>query len=245
MKISVTEYDSPRALNAARAAIQSLIDNPEPEMNDPFARVTTETLTAGTESPTNEKFESWSAGKLAPLGENVDPVIHMANGSSVEFTSHSAESVLAHPDTDGEFPTQIPTGAVIPDDQVEWDARIHASTKSRVKNGEWKRKRGISEELYESVMAELRAGNVDTVNTADPASVAFGGTTTTLEQKPTPTAGDLQWPDVIKRVMAGKQTEMVAQEQVNAKAIELGVANFPSLSAHPELWTQFLMELGI
>lgn len=38
---------------------------------------------------------------------------------------------------------------------VRWDPRIHAATKSQTKEGRWTRKRGISDEFYNQVLAEL------------------------------------------------------------------------------------------
>jgi hypothetical protein len=40
---------------------------------------------------------------------------------------------------------------------LPWDERIHASTKTFTAKGEWKRKRGISELLFETVADELRS----------------------------------------------------------------------------------------
>lgn len=41
---------------------------------------------------------------------------------------------------------------------VPWDARIHSSSKSKVKSGAWKKRKGVAEDLYISVMAELQSG---------------------------------------------------------------------------------------
>lgn len=41
---------------------------------------------------------------------------------------------------------------------VPWDERIHAKTKTKVKDGSWKRKRGVADSLYDSVIAEITTG---------------------------------------------------------------------------------------
>ena len=41
-------------------------------------------------------------------------------------------------------------------DDLPWDERIHASTKSKTQDGRWKKKRGVSEEEYNAVIAELK-----------------------------------------------------------------------------------------
>lgn len=42
-------------------------------------------------------------------------------------------------------------------DGLPWDERIHASTRSTKADGTWTRRRGVSDETYDAVMAELRA----------------------------------------------------------------------------------------
>lgn len=58
-----------------------------------------------------------------------------------------------------------------------WDKRIHASTKSKVMDGTWKRKRGVEANVYEQVIAELKNRNASPQTTpafvaAPPAPVA-------------------------------------------------------------------------
>jgi len=40
-------------------------------------------------------------------------------------------------------------------DGTPWDARIHSSGKSLMKNGLWTKKRGVSKETYDQVIAEI------------------------------------------------------------------------------------------
>lgn len=57
-------------------------------------------------------------------------------------------------------PATVPTGQPAATGQVgdiPWDARIHASTKTKNQNGSWKRKKGVSDELVAEVEAQLRA----------------------------------------------------------------------------------------
>ena len=44
---------------------------------------------------------------------------------------------------------------------VPWDPRIHATTKTRTAKDMWKKKRGIDDEVFNSVMAELQSGGIN------------------------------------------------------------------------------------
>ncbi len=46
-----------------------------------------------------------------------------------------------------------------------WDARIHASTKTKTTKGEWKKRRGVDEVTYGNVIAELEAGDEPVLET--------------------------------------------------------------------------------
>ena len=65
---------------------------------------------------------------------------------------------------------------------VVWDARIHASTRTKVQDGTWKMKRGVEPELVAQVMAELKGQQVD------PATLGFGATAPTPPAPPAPPA---------------------------------------------------------
>lgn len=55
-------------------------------------------------------------------------------------------------------PPPAPAGNTVALDKegLPWDARIHAATKSKIANGTWKRKKGLPEETFAAVVAELR-----------------------------------------------------------------------------------------
>jgi len=60
----------------------------------------------------------------------------------------------------GENITEIPSPSEIKldtKDGIPWDARIHSGNKTINKDGGWKKKKGISDDIYNSVVAELKA----------------------------------------------------------------------------------------
>lgn len=71
---------------------------------------------------------------------------------------------------------------------IPWDERIHSSTKGTNKDGTWSRRRNTPDELFASVMAELKAGATATnvYGNTDKGGVAPDGTV----EFPEPTAAD-------------------------------------------------------
>lgn len=93
-----------------------------------------------------------------------------------------------------------PAGAAIVDRTgLPWDVRIHASTRTQTKDGEWTKKRGTGDVFYNQVVAELRQA------TPAPAPVPFQPLTPPAA-KPTTfaelckwvTANGLTVPDMVK-----------------------------------------------
>lgn len=84
-------------------------------------------------------------------------------GHSVEITSPSEDEYEEVQSPFTEAPVgQIPGRPTVIDNEVDsegipWDSRIHASTKTKVSTGAWKRKKGVSEEEFFSIKQELRA----------------------------------------------------------------------------------------
>ena len=54
-------------------------------------------------------------------------------------------------------PTSIPEGVDVDSAGVPWDARIHAATQTKVKDGAWRGKKGVEAAYAERVTEELRA----------------------------------------------------------------------------------------
>ena len=74
---------------------------------------------------------------------------------------------------------------------IMWDARIHASTRTRISDGTWKMKRGVEPELVAQVMAELKGAPAPTkveqfAAQVDPSSLGFGATVLASPTPPAP-----------------------------------------------------------
>lgn len=97
-------------------------------------------------------------------------------------------------------PTTLASSVELDSKGLPWDERIHAGTKTKIKSGEWKAKKGVDDALVSQVEAELRARLAATpaaaavppapaaAPVADPAAV-FGSAGVAVPPAPTiPTA---------------------------------------------------------
>lgn len=91
--------------------------------------------------------------------ESLPTILAKLNGTT-------AVAVQQHEDDDD---AGVADGAPTDKDGIPWDARIHATTQTKTAKGVWKRLKGISDELYDAVKAELKASN------AAPSPNAFAG----------------------------------------------------------------------
>jgi len=89
----------------------------------------------------------------------------------VEQTPISVESVIVEqpiaPVTPVVAPTPASVDAELDANGIPWDDRIHAKTKARVKDDTWRKKRGVDDVIYESVVAELKASVAPAMPTGD------------------------------------------------------------------------------
>ncbi len=85
----------------------------------------------------------------------------------------------------GDFTPPAPAASTVPSEVdsegFPWDARIHASTKTKTQKGVWKSRKGVSDELVAQVEAELKGGVNPT--TQPPAGMQF---TTSAPVNPQP-----------------------------------------------------------
>jgi hypothetical protein len=79
----------------------------------------------------------------------------------------------------------VSLGADVDKFGVPWDKRIHASTKAMLKNGGWKKKRGITDEEYNEVLAEITAAAPAPAPAAqEPAQMPAADVTQAFNQEP-------------------------------------------------------------
>ena len=135
---------------------------------------------------------------------------------------------------------------VIPDDLdsagYPWDERIHASSKTKNKNGSWKLKRGADKALVTQVRAEHTASPAPT----PPVSSAPTPPASSVPTPPGTTTGATPWPTVLQRVSvaqaAGNLDTIKMTEYLNNHGITGG---FALLASRPELFDDFMQVMGV
>lgn len=110
-----------------------------------------------------------------------------------ESEATSLFTKLAEPSTQYELPLSVPKGSVVttttplvdepqqtPSDELDsngipWDERIHASTKTKNKDGSWKSLRGVDKDLVTQVEAELSTGtqNIEAAASSSPLPITI------------------------------------------------------------------------
>lgn len=267
MKISIdTGCDQPRLIRAAIAMILAALDN-----GSALPIVVPSGLVLG-EAERQPEPDARTAGfggggiPLAPAPSTAvvpppppapvaPPVISAVPPAPPVHAPPPAPPVPA-PSAPVPPPNPAPAGSVALDkDGLPWDARIHAATKSKVANGSWKRKKGLPDETYNAVVAELRGvmaippGPVGTVAAyappPPPPPVAPPVTVAPPPAPPAPTgthpagqpatmdfAGFMGW--IAGLIAGGKWSHAQTTTALNA----MGLPGAVSLSARPDLVPQ-------
>ncbi len=135
---------------------------------------------------------------------------------------------------------------------LPWDERIHASTKAKIANGEWRGKRGVDETLCASVEAELRAllavGQVPAIpnapqwpgpSAADASSV-FGGEAIPMlfrSEEPSPHPAAIE-PTTFEQLMTRVSPHVIAgtlpATALQTAVTQLGLASVVALQTSPQ-----------
>lgn len=111
------------------------------------------------------------------------PRLSEAEGAQQNETDGAAEAALVPSAAEGLLAAeaarvaaaQPPEGVEVDKDGIPWDARIHASTKTKLKDGSWKLARGVATELVAEITAQLKAVMAAPVPAVVDPAAAFGG----------------------------------------------------------------------
>ena len=204
------------------------------------------------------------AGRLGGLGPDsgledlhegigVDP--GAAFGQTCGSGKNEAERVAAERDLRASgVLAAIPTPTVELDNRgLPWDARIHASTRTKCKTGEWKNLKGVDKNVLATVEAELRAvmgaPHAATPPTppvvlaatpppeGTPVVLPAGPTGPTPPPAPAPTGTPSSFPEFLQIITAKCSAKLLTYNEVTATVQKhLGpTAGIPLLNARPDL----------
>ena len=141
---------------------------------------------------------------------------------------------------------------------IMWDARIHASTRTKVQDGTWKMKRGVEPELMAQVLAELKGQTKVEAFAAqvDPSTLGFGATVPTpptastvpVPPVPVPMADASDWPadllgphrpgfefQAFMNYVMGRVNSGIPTPTLLATCKEHDVASFNAVNGRPEV----------
>ena len=153
--------------------------------------------------------------------------------------------------------TDAPAGPAEYDSEgIPWDARIHAGNKSKIQAGTWRRRRGISDDEYNKVVAELK-GTAEpepqpqesapaAPQPQEPAPAApqpLEPAPQTQQPSASHSASGLIWPEFMQRLQAGKQAGTYNDATMAAIMQREGIAAVPLFYNRPDLWDTVLNEM--
>lgn len=157
-------------------------------------------------------------------------------------------------------PVAPPTdNRVLDADGLTWDARIHSSSKEMNKDGTWRKRRGVADELVRSVEAELRGVQWVSPEVPTTAKQAIENQTQipvvseTSEAPPTmvevklPDMGTLQpltFTELLDGVTKAMVSGQLSQNKINEALATIGLTALPHLLGNPALIPAFRNALG-
>jgi hypothetical protein len=165
-----------------------------------------------------ELAEQESLGKSAPSTVDVSQSTTAHVDTTVNTSIPTPQSVfgqVVQTNVNVEVPVAPATPSPVLDAKGRgWDARIHSSAKSFVKDGTWKYKKGVDANLVDEIEGNLV--NVQTIEQREPVSVSTF-----------PQLLDM----VTSAMVAGNSTQAELTEALNS----VGVTALPLLMGKPEL----------
>lgn len=157
-----------------------------------------------------------------------------------EYIPVPAETVVA-PCPAQIFAAPVPVPAVaqpgveLDTEGLPWDMRIHARTKTKMKDGSWKKLRGIGPDVVKSVEAELKAVQSLPAAVVPPAPVAVP------EIPPPPVA--LGFMDLMTLVTGAITDGSLKRDQVLEVLGRWGIPSLPVIASRPDLIPEVITAL--
>lgn len=135
----------------------------------------------------------------------------------------------------------IVNGVEVDSAGLPWDRRIHSSAKSKIKDGTWKKLRGVDDELVAQVEAELRQSMNPVAPTPPAPEVAAAPVDDPLPcppQAPAPThlsanTSPVTFADAMKKYAAAKARNVISDAQAAEFCQGKGLNGIASLSVCP------------
>jgi hypothetical protein len=180
--------------------------------------------------------------------------------SQIAETRGPVATPVREDEESGKFPSADDAERNVDSKGTPWDGRIHSESKATVADGTWRKRRGVSDELFNEVMAELTAGapppppadeQDEEVSLAPADESDVPAPPAPTEDKPSepapaasaPAAGDGQFADFPAFVGAVSKHGKTYAE-LNEMAGMLGVPMFKDMKDHADKWDMFFSMIG-
>lgn len=260
-QIPVDITASPRVIRVARIIAQALNEVAD-VLEDP-------SLAPIVEVPAAEGKPQTATDAPSSAGAESSTTAPAAAPASTTTSSETAPPAPASPQTTAETAPADAAPAHAPAVELDarglpWDARIHSSSRAKLKNLEWKLVRGVDPALVATVEAELRAvmapapsataaTNPDAEN-LDTAAIFGGGAAPVAPVAPVAPAAPAapvapaapaaySAEDVFPRVTKYFATGAVTKPEVDKLLAELGIAALPLIMARTDVIPTFIERL--
>lgn len=159
------------------------------------------------------------------------------------------------------LPLAPPATGAFDKDNLPWDGRIHATTKTKTVEGVWKKKRGVEQAEVDRVVAELQAAQMAPESRPEPAAATTPEVPVFTLVPPPPLASSaaspivppappappvgISFPAFMSHVTAGVTSQRFTREDVAEACVKSGVPNLPGLINRPDLIPAVARELGL
>lgn len=124
------------------------------------------------------------------------------------------------------YPPSAAPGVELDVDNIPWDNRIHARTKSKTADGKWKLMRGLDNKVADTVMKELK--KVMTIPKVAPAPIMQS------PEDPMESAV-IDFPALMTKITAAVAQGKISQLQIVEAVQSVGLPNLPVAATRPDL----------
>jgi hypothetical protein len=132
-------------------------------------------------------------------------------------------------------------------DNVQWDERIHSSSKATTAKGVWKKRKGVDSAEHARITAELQSLEVAPAAPAPAAPApAAPAPAAPAPAAPAPAAASAwTWPKMIKAITGGMRDKQFDAATVNAVLADRGIEELALLSPHVDKFDSVAKALNL
>ena len=128
-------------------------------------------------------------------------------------------------------------------DNVQWDERIHSSSKATTAKGVWKKRKGVDSAEHARITAELQS--LEVAPAPAPAAPAPAPAPAAPAPAAPAAASAWTWPKMIKAITGGMRDKQFDAATVNAVLADRGIEELALLSPHVDKFDSVAKALNL